>query len=341
LRTSDNKLIFTDSSSTNFILNASLANVLTVGNFTGGTNLIISHSDKLLGHNVGDGTNINLAYVDSSNIVNFGDDNFNTAVRSLNALTVTVGNLSKFTVNATTIDFHSSRGINAADPINPTDVANKEYVDSLLSSGGLGLALVLGHSNTTGGNDIVLSTGDSLTGTGGIVNIHAATGTILSGPLTTNGTINASSHFVSNILNPVLPQDAATKNYVDTAIAAVPVNDGYEIRIFGTATTTNNTPTHLASYTMNTAGKVCMIEANIVARDQTDNDFAGWKIIGVFERTGSTVSEAGESSIIFEERLDLTWTVDFSIVGTTIYITGVGDAHNVKWRVVGNVIEDG
>lgn len=341
LRTSDNKLIFTDSSSTNFILNANLAEVLTVGNITGGTNLIISNSDKLLGKNVG-GTNVNLAYVDSSNIVNLADDNFNTVVRSLNALTVTVGNVSKFTVNASTIDFHSSRGINAADPINPTDVANKEYVDSLLSSGGLGLALVLGHSNTTGGNDIVLSTGDALTGTGGIVNIHATTGTILSGPLTTNGTINASSHFVSNILNPVLPQDAATKSYVDAAIAAVPVNDGYEVRIFGTVTTTNNTPTHLASYTMNTAGKVCLIEANIVARDQTDNDFAGWKIIGVFERTGSTVSEAGESSIIFEEREDLTWTVDFSIVGTTIYINVVGDvAHNVKWRAVGNVIEDG
>jgi hypothetical protein len=342
LRTSDNKLIFTDSSSNNFILNADLAEVLTVGNFTGGTDLLISHTDKLLGRNTANISNVNLAYVDSSDIVNLGDDAFNTIIRSFTTLDFRLGNTPKFTVNATTIDFHSSRGINAADPINPTDVANKEYVDSLLMSGGLGLALVLGHSNTTGGNDIVLSTGDALTGTGGVVNIHATAGTILSGPLTTAGTINAGSHFVSNVLNPVLQQDAATKNYVDTAIAAVPVNDGYEVRVFGTATTTNNTPTHLASYTMNTANKVCMIEVNVIARDQTDNDFAGWKIIGVFERTGGTVTETGESSIIFEEREDLTWTVDFSIVGTTIFITGTGDvAHNVKWRVVGNAIEDG
>ncbi len=342
LRTSDNKLIFTDSSSNNFILNANLAEVLTVGNITGGTNLILSHSDKLLGHNVGDGTNINLAFIDASNIVNFGDDAFNSILRSLNTLDFRLANISKFTVNATTIDFHSSKGINAATPTNPTDVANKAYVDSLLMSGGLGLSLVLGHSNTTDGYDIVLSTGDALTGTGGIVNIHATSGTILSGPLTTAGTINAGSHFVSNVLNPVLAQDAATKNYVDTAIAAVPVNDGYEIRVFGTATTTNNTSTHLASYTMNTANKVCMIEANIVARDQTDNDFAGWKIIGIFERIGSTITELGESSIIFEERSDVTWTADFAIVGTTIFINGVGDTiHNVKWRVVGNAIEDG
>lgn len=71
---------------------------------------------------------------------------------------------------------------------------------------------------------------NTLTGRSGTSNFTISTNSgtynwIFSGStglLTTPGGIDTSGNFVRNIANPLLAQDAATKNYVDTAIAGVP-----------------------------------------------------------------------------------------------------------------------
>lgn len=147
-----------------------------------------------------------------------------------------------------------------------------------------------------------------------------------------SGTVTATSARITDLSDPINSQDAVTKAYLD--------NDGYEERVHGTVTSTDNSGDEIDIFTPGSDDTVIYVEGVVIARDQTDGSSAGWKISAVFERTSSVVSQVGSASIHAEDREDATWTVDMSTDGTDITVDVVGDAVNsVDWRFVGIVVE--
>jgi len=128
-------------------------------------------------------------------------------------------------------DLNSFRGYNGADwlsfplfntngtltvttPIDPTDAANKDYVDtrSITLSGAVTGTGALGSTIVTTLTNI---------NTSQITNFNAAVTAFrldqFAIPITS---INLNSQKIINLLNPTLPQDASTKSYVDTTVTA-------------------------------------------------------------------------------------------------------------------------
>ena len=91
-----------------------------------------------------------------------------------------------------------------------------------------GLASIAG--NVTGGNVLtggLISAGGNITSSTNVntPNVVGATGlTVSTGSgdlvLTPSGNINASNNYINNLLDPVLPQDAVSKQYVDNAVSS-------------------------------------------------------------------------------------------------------------------------
>lgn len=101
----------------------------------------------------------------------------------------------------------TNRIIDTADPIDPQDVATKNYVDLAVTGGTFTSDDVLNNSTVPG-----------LKVTNALENLVRLDGVT---PMT--GDLNLNSFNIVNVLNPVNPQDAATKDYVDNAVG---INDG-------------------------------------------------------------------------------------------------------------------
>jgi hypothetical protein len=208
------------------------------------------------------------------------------------------------------------------------------------------LTLHAGNSTgdlSLGGGPASLSAGNSTTGFGGNLTIAAGGGALYDGYIIIErgvtevarwneyNQLDVNAHRIVDVADPVDPQDAATKSYVD--------NDGYEERVYGTVVSSDDGGDSITVYTPGT-NAVVFLDGIVVARGQTSGDSAAWKISAVFEDTSGTVSRIGSASIQVEEREDAAWTADVSTDGTDITIDVVGDAfEDVSWRFVGKVVE--
>jgi hypothetical protein len=199
--------------------------------------------------------------------------------------------------------------------------------------GGITITGGTGGGNGNGGN-ITLATGNQGgSGSKGVFVVKIGTGVA---KLTLDGsTINAETQRITDVVDPVNPQDVATKNYVDTAAPS----DGYGTNISETVTSTDAGGDTLVTYSPGD-NSVVVIDGIIIARGQSSGDSAGWKISGVFEDTSGTVTRIGSASILIEEREDVTWSVDISVTGSDITVDVVGDAgENVDWKFIGKAVE--
>jgi microcystin-dependent protein len=93
---------------------------------------------------------------------------------------------------------------NLGTPLISTDAATKAYVDSGIS--GVPSSIVL--------------TGD-VSGSGSTSSSISTTLNKTLNQITNNGNVNISNHLINNVSDPSSPQDVATRNYVDVAVANV------------------------------------------------------------------------------------------------------------------------
>jgi hypothetical protein len=105
---------------------------------------------------------------------------------------------------------------NLQDPTDPQDAATRAYV--LANAGGGTLPQILGAGNTTGGNNIVLTSGDVLTSS---TNANVVLSPNGSGVVQIAKDLDANGKYIVNLLDPVNAQDAATRAYVLAGIAGL------------------------------------------------------------------------------------------------------------------------
>ncbi len=152
--------------------------------------------------------------------------------------------------------------------------------------------------------------------------------------------ISCNSQLLSDVLDPVGPQDAATMNYVDTHAGISNSPLWYK----GTAATTDATPTNLL-----TAGRVLatsevsLLEGTVIVKKSDLSIIATYRFSGSFLNTADTVTQIGDGSstgatTVFEvgpPQLSVgtfAGSVAFVISGTTVQIQGTGvAASNYTW----------
>ena len=245
----------------------------------------------------------------------------------------------------------------------PTNSILKDYggfVFSTSSVGGGGgggsqtLANTLSYGNTTGGNDIQLSSGDSITSTIGLVNINdplnVVGDTTINGKLTVTGLIDPTGLVLDEqIIVPFDPtattqgtlwvkdDNPNTLYYTDNngTDHNLIIND---IPLSGTVSTVGVVTDNVVVYTMldNTA---VTLEVTITGRKDDGTEACGFRLIGTFRRSGGVVTQVGNVAALFYESDDNTWNTDIIINSTDLEVRvtgGVGD--NIDWKCVGKAI---
>jgi len=128
---------------------------------------------------------------------------------------------------ASAIDAYNARLTNLADPSGPQDAATKHYIDS--QSFSFTLAQVLANGNATAGNNIILTSGSSISSDG---TIGLATRTKITGNLFVTGNVTnlKAQQFNVSAFNQFLGQDYTTN---------IGINGGLVVNYLPTTTTTN------------------------------------------------------------------------------------------------------
>jgi hypothetical protein len=157
------------------------------------------------------------------------------SITSGGALTVKGGAAFKKNVHfGGIVDLNNNKIVNVPWPVNGLDGVNKDYVDSVADR--------LSGNFTTGQVIIAASNGDAIRGydsftfngnelridtpvyiTNAQPSINLSTGSlVINGGITANansiidGTLNMYNNYINNVLDPINPSDAATKQYVDS-----------------------------------------------------------------------------------------------------------------------------
>ena len=135
-------------------------------------------------------------YVDTKTWLTSQITNFNSAVIAFN--------LNQFAAPTASVDFNNNKLINVLTPTLTTDGANKEYVDNAIS--GLPYSTLTLQGAITGSGPLNLP-------------VITTLNTTLN-EITNAGNVNIGNYNLNNVLDPLNPQDGATKNYVDNATIA-------------------------------------------------------------------------------------------------------------------------
>jgi len=204
-----------------------------------------------------------------------------------------------------------------------------------LTSGGAitDLAGALAVGNFTGGNDIVLTTGDEIVG---------LTDVTLSGVDTTGGTggsinINAGDDSAAG--------DGGDVNITSgTSVAGTPgdvniistgdINITGNLNIISTTTqqTLNDTPTLLDTISLDTPDRIYSIQSTVLARSTTIG--ATFTYNSAFHRDAGTTVRSIGSSIRSEHKDDPNWMVNF-VMGVSVvevYVIGV-NFMTIDWKI--------
>ena len=232
-----------------------------------------------------------------------------------------------------------------------TDVIEFWYIVSSGGGGGGGgtqtLSQTLALGNTTGGNDIIVTVGDSIKGSAGNLlldsNVIVGTGYDLqaeTGNLSIASVVDMNAQQVKFAADPTDPQDLVTLSFLSDVVDGYGAGGGTLFEEFeGNVTTLNNTATVCGNITIPVDNTTINIQAMVSARDQTSGNAAIWTIVGGFERTSGTVLQVGTTSILSEEKEDVSFAVDFSITGTTVNVVVTGHITNqVKWKTIAQVV---
>lgn len=116
------------------------------------------------------------------------------------------------------LDFNNQRGINTLDPVDPQDIATKNYVDTTVLGTGSFLPLIGGTltgSLDMNGNTIILDV-DADTTLGATVDDTVVLGVAGTNYTWTSGSFSTGGAPIRDVGNPSFAQDATTKTYVDS-----------------------------------------------------------------------------------------------------------------------------
>lgn len=138
---------------------------------------------------------------------------------AIGAFAVRLNGATEYNFSDSQMDVYNKPVVNVTDPVNPQDVATKNYVDGLVSGPGAflpvdGSGTMTGNLDLDGNQIIFSSTGnvyavapDDLTLQ---LWVNANPGTII-----TDTTVDVVNKPIINVTDPTNPQDAATRNYID------------------------------------------------------------------------------------------------------------------------------
>lgn len=122
--------------------------------------------------------------------------------------------------------------------------------------------------------------------------------------------------------------------------ANVEINTTLFEEIEGEVTTSNNTPTVIATYNIPTDNSVVNIHVMINARDEVTGDSGVWVLSGGFERTGATTLQLGDTAILNQEKEYVNYDVDFNVSLNTIQVIVTGHpANNTNWKAIAQIVE--
>ncbi len=188
--------------------------------------------------------------------------------------------------------------------------------EDLASGSGAKLRLIGQTSASGSGGDLELVAGEGST-TDGIVSFGSGT---TSYPLTASG-----------VTGPALITTA------QDVIGAINENAD---NVVGSVTTTDATPTALATFVTTLDGSTTKMNLSIIARDVTSGDRATWDVIVTASRNGSSVVVVLDDNFAHVFKEDVSWDITFTITSQTINILATGDAtNNVNFELTGRAVE--
>jgi hypothetical protein len=233
-----------------------------------------------------------------------------------------------------------------------------KYVDPATISGGGGtqtLSNVLALGNTTGANDIVVSTGRKISGqttldlastTGNALNLLVGSTNILAATTTastfSNYLLSTGYGTTHQSTKPYTPDSSHGLIWTRSTDKKAIYSDNsldkqictYDID--GTVTTTNTTPT--TAYTFGTStGKLYQIKLYVLSATAAGVS-QSWELSGTFKNVSGTLTQIGSTSIIVEE-IESACIVDFTVSGTNVLVTVTGTSTSISWKILGRVID--